>query len=56
MAKAIHDSRNVALLCLKCHNILDRRAWNPEVREKMMTFLKDKLDWAGWQKEYEVRE
>ena len=55
MAKAIHDPKNIALLCSGCHDILDRRAWSPEDRERMMIFLKDRLDWSSWAEEYGIK-
>ncbi|TET44404.1 MAG: hypothetical protein E3J66_00890 [Dehalococcoidia bacterium] len=55
MLEAIHDKRNIALLCLYNHDVLDRRVWAPELRERMLVFLKDKLGWHSWAEEYGIK-
>ena len=55
MKQAIHDKRNIVLLCQACHDILDNRVRRPEVREKMWRELRIWTDWSSWAQEYGVR-
>jgi hypothetical protein len=49
---AINDPRNVAFLCLLCHNKLDGRQNGN--RDSMMATLKAKIDWTSWAQEYGI--
>jgi len=55
MATAIHDSRNMVLLCRYHHDIFDNRMSAPELREKMCSALKTRVGWHSWAEEYGIK-
>lgn len=48
----IHAPRNVALLCVHCHDTLDLRNFDKELSTTIRDGLKKKLDWDSWDEEY----
>lgn len=49
MRSKINDPRNIAFLCLDCHNTLDGRSRGN--KEKLMETLKNKIGWHQWEAE-----
>ena len=51
--KIIHDPRNVCLLTQYLHDVLDNRVKSPPgTKEKLLLYLKLKIDWFSWANEY----
>jgi len=54
MEKIIDDPRNSALVTADIHDLIDgrRHGW-PGEREKVLAYLKNKIGWYEWSKEYD---
>ena len=50
-ARIINDPRNLSYLCAVHHDILDGRNYQPNLREELMSYLKEKLNWDSWYNE-----
>ena len=44
----INNTRNIAHLCCRCHDILDGRQWGPQLKAEILDELKNKLGWDAW--------
>ena len=49
--KIINDPRNIAHLCLNCHDVFDGRAHDPIKRIAMRPVLQMKTGWFEWARE-----
>jgi hypothetical protein len=52
--KIYDDQRNVARLCQLHHSICDNRIYKPEYRAEIRSFIKNKIGWYDWVREYSI--